>query len=199
MLTLEVSYGDISGALHTAEESLYALNTIYRKIISLTGSTPDEYRDYQIEKYLPDVIDDMKQQLAVLTALSDELYGGKSSGEDAAALNKITWQLGQFIKYPETIPANLRLYLSNVTAVSQWIQDRQTQPLSLDYLELVPAGTKHQAPHTSFFQTIWFHIRQFFQSFCEDYGMVGNLNQGEETIEVWILQGPGSIPNPEER
>lgn len=189
MLTLEVSYGDISGALHTAEESLYALNTIYRKIISLTGSTPDEYRDYQIEKYLPDVIDDMKQQLAVLTALSDELYGGKSSGEDAAALNKITWQLGQFIKYPETIPANLRLYLSNVTAVSQWIQDRQTQPLSLDYLELVPAGTKHQAPHTSFFQTIWFHIRQFFQSFCEDYGMVGNLNQGEETIEVWILQG----------
>ena len=73
MLTLEVSYGDISGALHTAEESLYALNTIYRKIISLTGSTPDEYRDYQSEKYLPDVIDDMKQQLAVLTALSDEL------------------------------------------------------------------------------------------------------------------------------
>lgn len=188
-LTLEVSYGEISTALHTAEDSLYALNTIYRRIISLTGSTPDEYRDYQIEKYLPDVIEDMKEQLAILTELSEELYGDENSGEDAASLTKIMWQLEQFIKYPENIPANLSLYLSNVTAMSQWIQDRQSQPLSLDYLELVPAGTEHQAPHASFFQTIWFHIRQFLQSFYEDYGVVGDLNQGEESIEVWILQG----------
>lgn len=189
-LTLEVTLGELAQALNVTQKSLYELNAIYRKILMLTGSTPDQYRDYQVEKKLPDVLAVMKNQRDILQALSDWLYARScSKGEDTAAVDKIVWQLEEFLKVPESIPASLATFQSNITSLSSWLQSRTEQPLTIDCIELLPDDAVPRAPDVSFFQGLASSVSQFFRSFTADYGMIGNVYDDKEALEVWIAQG----------
>jgi len=54
---LEVTLGEIAPVVCTAENSILELNSIYRKIISYTGVVPDAFRDYALEKRIPEMAD----------------------------------------------------------------------------------------------------------------------------------------------
>ena len=189
-LTLEVNLGNLSDSMNIAQKSLYELNTIYRKILKLTGSNPDTYRDYQVEKKLPDVLTTMTEQTKVLQTLSDWLYmHSGSKGEETAVVDKLIWQLGEFLKYPETIPSSLTNFQNNITSFGSWLQRRTAQPLALDYIELVPAGTVPEKTKDSFLQKITFGAKLFLRSFTKDYGVIGNIYDNEEALGVWLMLG----------
>ena len=45
--------GEFSQIISGVQECVTELNSIYRKVIRITGVSPDEYRDYQIEASIP--------------------------------------------------------------------------------------------------------------------------------------------------
>ena len=49
MLRLEASLGEFAPLIHEVEDSLLNLNAMYRKILMITGTNPDEFRDYRVE------------------------------------------------------------------------------------------------------------------------------------------------------
>ena len=55
-VTLTVSSGELCDVLRTVQQSVLELNEIYRKIIVITGTSPDIYQDY----YLEDEIDSLQ-------------------------------------------------------------------------------------------------------------------------------------------
>ena len=61
-LRLEVSIGDMAPILRETEACLYELNKIYRQIIMITSAAPDTTRDYQLEKRIPAVIEELGRQ-----------------------------------------------------------------------------------------------------------------------------------------
>ena len=55
-LTLEVVLGSLGKILKDTEDSLYELNTIYRRIIMITSNTPDPLRSYELDQRIPGII-----------------------------------------------------------------------------------------------------------------------------------------------
>ena len=58
-IRMEVVLGDFSQIISEVEDCVKQLNSIYREVIRVTGVSPDTYRDYQIERTLPGLHDEL--------------------------------------------------------------------------------------------------------------------------------------------
>ena len=184
-ISLDVTLGEDSEIVNLAQQALYELNAIYRKLIMQTGANPDKYRDYQIEKKMPDVLEVMKSETEVLEGIFSLLYG-QSSGEDSASITKLIWQLKEFLKEPESIPASMSVFQSNITAFGSWLQEKTSQPLCIDYFEFLPANQSPSKANNGFLSRLSFSAKQFLSSFAEDYGVIGSVYSSDEAMTVWL-------------
>jgi hypothetical protein len=187
-IKLEVVLGGLSEILRVAEDSVYELNNAYRRILMITGSVPDPYRDYQIDSYLPDVIETMKAQSKVMEKLSIKLqkYTGQR-GSHNAILDRLAVQLKDLADRPETIPERLDAFRANIGALSQWILTTREQPLEIDFIVISSPGKEMPEPEAGFFAKLIHEIRAFLASFFEDYDSIGNVH--DEALKVWIATG----------
>lgn len=69
-LRMEVTLGELAPVLRTTESVVLELNSLYRRIISFTGVVPDPFRDYQLEKRIPELIDELTTQSRIIDELS---------------------------------------------------------------------------------------------------------------------------------
>lgn len=190
ILTLEVTLGEQAKALNVAQKSLSRLNEAYRKILMVTGATPDKYRDYQIERNLPDVLEILKEQKKVLGKLTDWLYlQNNGKGEGTAKIDEIIIRLKKFLKDPEIIPENLTVFSSDLTGLSDWINSSTSQPLIIDCVQLLPENMEPKLSETNFLKRFIYGAKMFLKSFSEDYGVIGSIHNENEAIEAWITLG----------
>lgn len=188
ILSLEVTLGEDAQIVNLSQQALYELNSVYRKFIMQTGANPDKYRDYQIEKKMPDVLRVLKSEKEILEGIYSLLYG-QSSGEDSASITKLIWQLKEFIKDPESIPASMSVFQSNITAFGAWLQEKTSQPLCVDYFEFTPEGKNAEFSKGSFFTKLLFAAKQFARSFADEYGVIGSVYDSDEAMNVWMVGG----------
>ena len=52
-LRMEVVLGEMADIISRVQQCVLQLNSIYRQVLYITGTSPDPYRDYQIERSLP--------------------------------------------------------------------------------------------------------------------------------------------------
>lgn len=192
-IRLEVVLGDLAEILRIAEDSVFILNSAYRKILMITGRNPDQYRDYKLDKKLPEVIATFEQQSKVLKDLSQRLvsYTGQR-GSHNGILDRLSYQLADMAKRPHTIQKRLQQFKDNVGALSTWILNTREQPLEIDYIIICSPDTKIPKAEASLFRRMSHEVSAFFASFTEDYDSIGNIYEaGEDTINVWIITTQG--------
>ncbi len=80
-LRMQTVLGEFSNIISRVSDSTKKLNAIYRKIIRITGVTPDSYRDYQIEASLPEIKEEMK-------VVRDQLDGVRRYGKEQRQGNR---------------------------------------------------------------------------------------------------------------
>ena len=89
-LTMECSLGSLANVVPIVKNSVNECNRIYRRIIMITGTNPDIYRDYNLDEKLKDVFQDMAHQRETLQDVADYLASLSESGEsDAAVFQKL--------------------------------------------------------------------------------------------------------------
>lgn len=189
-LKLEVSLGAVAPLIRQVEASVLEINAMYRKILMITGNVPDPYRDYQLDKQIPDMVEVFKQQSDILYAVSKELVrltGEKS--DKTAVLNKTAYQLADLAKKPDTVQKRLGQFKTNVGSVGAWLLDVREQPLEIDYLLLASSDEKLPKAKASFGKKVVHEVSSFFHSFFEDYNTIGNTAEDQESITVWIGTG----------
>lgn len=191
-LTLEASLGKTAQVIQRASQSEEVLSDLYRRILVLTGANPDPYRDYLIEEKLPDVLEEMQQQVGVLQNLSAYLaYIGGGRSSDTAVLNNLIRQLERFVREPDSIPGQLDSFNSNKSALSTWIQEQREQPLEIDWLMFTPAEEPLPEMKETWTAKLGFQIRQFLASFTGDYAT--DFGSGRNTVEVWTMTGRDQV------
>ncbi|WP_241674849.1 extracellular solute-binding protein [Paenibacillus luteus] len=189
-LKLEVSLGAVAPLIRQVEASLLEINAMYRKILMITGNVPDPYRDYQLDKQIPDMVEVFKKQSDILYAVSEELVrltGEKS--DKTAVLNKTAYQLADLAKKPDTVQKRLGQFKINVGSVGAWLLQVREQPLEIDYLVLASSDKKLPKAKASFGKKAVHEVSSFFHSFFEDYDTIGNTAEDQESITVWIGTG----------
>ncbi len=190
-LKLEATVGNWAEVIAVVDQSAYALNDLYRKIIMITSPNPDPYRDYYLERELPFLLNELESNAKILdeaVIMFEELNGKASS--TSALLKRVSEQLKDFIKEPQTIPARIKKMRENVNALSAWILTVLDQPLELDYIHVAAEGVKPPKANAGFFQSIAFSVQSFFSSFFEDYNSIGESGDEEaQDITVWFFGG----------
>ncbi|GAA3400535.1 extracellular solute-binding protein [Paenibacillus hodogayensis] len=189
-IRLEVTLGDIAPLIRTVEHAVLELNALYRQIIKITGTSPDPYRDYRLDRQIPRLTERFREQSELLTGVAGELErltGEKS--DKVAALHTAAYQLNDFAERPETIQHRLGAYQTNVGSLGTWMLTVREQPLEIDYLLLAGEGAKLPKEDVSWLAKAKHEVLSFVYSFLEDYNSIGDVSGSGDAVTVWIGTG----------
>lgn len=191
-ITLVPTLSVISDIVLRTNQCVDTLNNSYSKIVSITGTTPDMWRNYYLHESIPELKDDFKSVYDELSRISDDMYElAGTKGSEASLIDRICKQLKKFIKSQDAISEQLESFRSNLSSLSSWSLNLQSQALSLDKLYLVPENESMPETKASFIEKVVFHIKAFFGAFLEDYSTVGNTYDSKDgtVITVWSAAG----------
>ncbi len=194
VIALEAVLGDNSNILGDLEDLIYNLNTLYRKIITITGTTPDIYRDYALDKEIPDLIPNLKQYLDDTQAVLDYITSdGKTEGNETVTLKQIMVQMEDMLDEPASITKSSRLnrFKSNISSLGTWANKLREQPLEIDVIALVGEDGERPREKAGFFEGIVYRTKRFFASFVTNYSSMdsGEEDSAEKLLHVWVSTG----------
>lgn len=192
-IRMEVVLGDFSDIISEVEDCVKQLNSIYREVIRVTGVSPDTYRDYQIERTLPELHDELvavRDQLdAAITSL--RALTGKKSDKETVLLT-MRDQLDDLIADGDYFVRVIGTFKINVRACGNWVTQVIDQPLAIDRINIYSADVRPSYDNTSFFSKAGYECKRLFYSFVIDYNQIGNVaedNGDSPTITLWIGSG----------
>lgn len=190
-IAFEVSLGDFAQPVRDIEKVIEELNTMYRQIVMITSTNPDQFRDYLLPQRIPALLPTFETQLSELNRVMDELFAVTGDvGDQTATLRQMAIQLQGFIERPQTIHQRLSEYQNNVSALGAWVLNIKEQPLLIDSITLHSPEAALPRSRANLFERIWFEIRSFIASFYVDYNALSTTRtMGDEHITVWIGSG----------
>ncbi|HIZ20119.1 MAG TPA: extracellular solute-binding protein [Firmicutes bacterium] len=156
----------------------------------ITGGQNDENRTWNIEEYLPTIVDDLNRWADELDAIYGELEqlaGQKPSF--ASALPKSAQYLRSAASSPRTLPSKTTKIFEGSGSVAQMIGDLITpllqQQLTLDQL-FVYSADQPAEEYPGLFQRILNGIQHFLLSFSADYNGFADSGLQEDALDVWV-------------
>lgn len=191
-IRLSVSLGNMGDIVRRVQASLDSINNDYLSILKLTGSTPDEYRDYGFARVLPDTMIDMMRQSKELYAVAEILATEANvKSSMTATLEKVARLLDQMGRDEDEIAKNLEQLKTYIGSLGTWLSDAKTQPLIIDYLSVQPTGEEMPEANANFWEAFTFEIMSFIKSFFRNYDRMGAITEtaDKDAVEVWLAYG----------
>lgn len=197
-LRMEVSQTHLEQAIIELKNYIAECNSMYRRIISITGANPDIYRDYYLDKELPELMPFLQESVTRLNALASSIEACSEDGEgsESAVLHDTVRTLERFLKKPHKIPATLSEFKNRIDAMADLILTLENQSLTLDYFTFVPQNMPVE--EKGFFHKLWSKLGEVwdylgfrFQSFIASFDGKTRTVSGnsDRTIKVWINMG----------
>lgn len=195
-ITMEVSYGDITNILREVNSAIFEMNEYYRKMVMISGSSPDTLRDYGFEKQIPDLLDKFTELADVLKKQKDDmiaLAGGKT-GSAVSQLQRMILDLEQMAEKPENISSRLTTYKNDITGLSAWVLNMTKQPLQLDYVLVKAPDEELPNVKPNIGQSLKYNFDTFIASFTEDYDLISDDVTGDvKQVKVWVNLGRDQV------
>ena len=188
-ITMENVVGDLTSTMSVLQTVIANLNDLYLSVVMITSADPDPYRDYYLNKQLPDLP-------AALRANAELLF------EEAERLEEIVGAKGAENAYFEDVAYNLQSYADNITdltaksrltnlkndinGLSAKLSVYQEQALDIDYIALVSADKKMPKTSMNVWEWIVYQVKSFFASFRSNKA---EKVDEDKSIRVWINSG----------
>lgn len=190
-IRMDVTLGEMAVYLRTIESSVLELNTIYRQIVMVTGTVPDEYRDYQLDMKVPEMIEIFRKQANLIASIVKRIEQATGGSSDrTATLNRTVYQLRDMADNPNTVTRRLETFKSNISSLGSWIFSINFMPVSVDYIVLSSPNQEMPSAGATIWENIKHQVGTFFLSFFNDYNALGS-SKGKDgnKIKVWITMG----------
>jgi len=192
ILTLRCTTAEMSEVLRSIQDVLLKMNRIYRSVIIITSVEPDIYRDYSLEKKIPDLADELNQAAQLTEEISNLVFSVTNTrGSQAAVLDYVSKILKELADKPYTVAERLSTFKGAIENMGSLILTLSAQPLELDYLAFLPVNSDIPKANGGFFTSLKFYAKQFTASFISDYNSVGSKKDYDtnSTIKVWVTTG----------
>ncbi len=188
-LSMEVVIGDMAGVSREAEDLVYQLNYIYRKIIIITGTSPDTYRDYELDKKISDLEEMFKSVYSDLLSIKEQVIAINGNLGSASIITILEKQINDFIEKPYAIPDRLSTFKDNISTLSSWMLALRNLPVQFDKMIFTGAGAKPTRQTANFWEGVSHEVRAFISSFVDDYTSVGAESASGRTLTAWVGTG----------
>ena len=194
-LTMTVVLGPYTDIIQNIMDDTLLISEMYRKIVMITGETPDPNYEYDLDKTIPGIMDDIKH-LSKNMQRNMDLISGISSKKPSMASNfsTIKHQLDKMHENPDNIPKGLNDLLNAQNSLGTWLISLKSEPLVMDYFVISPPGKVEKSGTSNILQkleTTWYN---FTTSFTKDYDSVGSVyaeNTGKDAVNlnIWVSRG----------
>lgn len=189
-LKLEVVPGSLAETTLILDDVIFRLNTLYRNVIMVAGTSPDRYRDYQLRTSIPGLMDELQELKDILENQERSIMEiNEKAGRELNSMRTLINMLEVFLRDPDRMATMLNSFRNNVEALSAWLSSAKEQPLDLDYILIASPDEELPPANSSFIRTLIFNIRRLISSYAEDYGIVGDYYEEEEALTVWTGMG----------
>ena len=188
-MSLSVTLGPTAEIYSRLKSVTETLGNLYIDIVMITGETPDENRDYELHKQIPDFlktitnlkneIDDIVKNIQLLTS--------QKSNSQIAALKNMSRVLNSMIENSYTAHLYVGDYYSEYTTVSSWLYEMTKMPLSIDQIQLAAPNGQFNINKSNFIEKFVFAAKRFLFSFVNDYAIKNTTSKNE--IKIWVNWG----------
>lgn len=191
VITMENVIGDMMDTMAVLNAVMGNLNDLYLSIIMITSSEPDPYRDYYLEKQLPNLPEEFRKNADMLfeeAARLEELVGHK--GSENAYFEDVAYNLQSYADniVDLTMKDRLTNFKNDINGLSAKLTTYQEQALDIDYIALLSPDEEMPATKLNAWQWIIYQIRSFFASFKNKVFAVKKEEQ-TKSIRVWVGGG----------
>ena len=201
-LRLEVSLGSMGDIVRRVQDALDSINADYLSILKLTGTSPDEFKQYNFYNRIPAEMGDMYEQYEEIakenpdgtydeSSIVAAILADSEKSSMTATLVNVAELLKEMSSDEDEVAKNLEQLKTYIGSLGTWLGDAKTQPLLLDYITVQAPGEELPRAKAGFFEAIWHEVTGFFQSFFRKYDRLGALTEtdSDETVEVWLAYG----------
>lgn len=190
-LSLTGTMGDLADSYYKLKNLASEIGSFYIEIVMITSESPDRNRDYELFKTIPDFEKRLESYAADLRSLVSEMQrlSGEKGSSYIAAINNTARVLDSMRENRYSSHLYVNDFYSQYTTLSSWLYEMQVMSLSVDQIQIIPAGTDFNFKHSSFFSDVAFGARRFFASFDESYSRVSVPKPGSKTIKIWVNWG----------
>lgn len=186
-IRLTVGLGEYADIIANAFSYLTELNSIYRSIISVSGASPDQYRDYKFDEMIPETIEQMAQISKTLKNFEKKVVKIEKDATTVPDIKRVYDQIDMMLEDTDTISVRLSSFKDNIASFGTWINTQRGQPLELDWISFTPYNLPKKQEKASFFSVVVHNIKRFLYSFTVDYQTIGQTDiNTNRKIKVWM-------------
>ncbi len=192
IITMENVIGDMTDTMGVLQTVMGNLNDLYLAIVMITSSDPDPYRDYYLEKQLPNLPDEFRKNAELLFEEAErleELVGHK--GAENAYFEDVAYNLQTYADniMDLTYKSRLTNFKNDINGLSAKLSLYREQALDLDYIALLAADQQMPTVKLNAWQWIVYQIRSFFASFKDNNTKKTTTDEDVRSIRVWVGGG----------
>lgn len=190
VLGIEANNSPYYTAIEKIKKVLIDINTLSLEVKKLTGNQVDQYKEWEISEYIPDIQD---QLIAIADDLQEDMDVLLAINQTGGSQEILTYQMAidnirLLAQDPDTIPIRLNRFSEGSGSAAQLLgtilPSLQEQPLALDKIYIHSADTTPQPVKVPFFTSLVDGIKRFIDSFKrKPYQSIG---ADEDEIEVWV-------------
>lgn len=188
-ITLEATTGLMAEALNTIYAAVNQLNEVYQSIIMVAGTEPDAERDYNIQKEVPTLLEDLasvREKVLSIMAQIEQVMG--ETNPKIFFMKRFEKILDKYQQNPNLIVPNISELKSYIDSFVGQTYDFSSLPLELDRIYLLPVAGELPPAEAGFWKTVKFEFARFVYSFTDDYASV-QKHAAEDSITVWCTLG----------
>lgn len=165
------------------------VNDLSLEIKKLTGNQIDEYRDWEITDYIPNIANNLNSAADKLQVIYDYLNSLTESNKlsETASLLKISIKnLRYLAEEPNEIPKNIKILSTSPQSIASTLGNTLAMlldsPLDIDKF-YIHTDTDIESPNSNIFTRIWIGIERFVISFFDKRY---NVKPDEDELVVWV-------------
>ena len=193
-ITIETSlvkYNDYIQELYSVMDGINSLGLL---IASITGSSSNAYNDWNIVKYIPNLVEMLKSFASRVDAVYDAINALNPESKEASEIQTLH-NASKLLKKLCTRPNRIHLKLNQLNSgsgsayqlIGNAIGTLLSEPMNIDCMYLYDGVSKLPKAKSNIFAKAWFNIKSFIYSFFDKrYKVSGNSR--DDVLEVWIAQ-----------
>ena len=200
-LSFRINSQHLTPIYKTIDYMLEEINELSNDVKAIVGgATADPYRDYDMEKNFPDLVQRLTlwSEMAADQVEYSKQYAANNSGSAFSSMTLCADQLARLSEEPENLPRRMSEFSTGANSaarmLAQQLTDMAVNDLSIDQIYLYQDDAKLPSK-PNFFQDAWAGVQRFFSSFTsQDYAAgsgtetVWKDEDGKEypVIQVWV-------------
>ena len=194
IVTVETSLARYNDYIQELYAIMDGINDLGLLISSITGSSSNAYNDWNILKYIPDLVETLNDYADRVDAVYDAINDMNKESREASEIQTLH-NASKLLRKLSTRPNRVHLKLNQLNSgsgssyqlIGNAIGILLSQPVSFDCIYLSNGSEKLPRARSNIFERAWFNIKSFFYSFFDTRYKV-SANQSDDVLEVWIAQ-----------